>query len=303
MGANETMNAILQYIDEHLEENITTENLAKAAGYSKYHFLRMFKAYTHMTISEYVCRRRLIRASEDIIAGEKIIDVAIKFGWQSHSGFTKAFNREFGFYPSLLRAMIIEIDSLGGSAMNHVFLESTKVGTSKEELLEILKKQLQTNGISADTEELMKVYDCACRAYHGVRRYSGEEYVTHTINVAIILAELDAEAKTILAGMLCDVERKGSISREEMHKYLPQEIYEIVVEVQDTDNDSLQSANHALLIKLAERLHNMRTVEFMNEDERQCKAKETIEIFMPLARKLNNQKLIDELNDLSMKYL
>lgn len=302
MGKNVLIDGILverEEIKPHYHQllEILKNNPFDIAGYSKFHFLRMFKAYTDAAISEYVCRRRLIKASEDIIAGNKIIDVAMKYGWQTHSGFTRSFNREFGFCPSLLRAMIIEIDSFGGGTMSHVFLESTK-----EELLELLQNQLQANGISIGTEKLMKVYDCACRAYYDVKRYSGEEYVTHTINVAIILAELGAEANIILAGMLCDIGKKGSILREEIRKCLPKDIYEIVEEVQDTDNNLTQSSNNVMLIKLAERLHNMRTVEFMDEGERQCKAKETIEIFMPLARKFNNQKLIDELNNLSMKY-
>lgn len=302
MDINENINALLKYIDEHLEENVTTRELAQIAGYSEYHFIKLFKKYTNTTVTEYVCRRKLIKASEDIINGMKIIDVAFKYGWQSHSGFTKAFNREFGFYPSLLRAMIIEIQRLGGSVMSYVFMESTKVGATKEELLEVLQTRLDANGVSLKQENLMQVYGCACKVYEGVKRYSGEEYVTHTINVAIVLAELGAEENVILSGMLCDVNKKGTVALSEFKNELPQKVYSIVDELQKADKELLEATDETVIIKLAERLHNMRTIEFIDESKKKIKAKETIEIFMPLARKLGNEKLIDELNDLAMKY-
>lgn len=125
--------------------------------------------------------------------------------------------------------------------MNHIFLKTSKVGMSKEELLELLKEATAKNAIDIDEKTLKDVYLVACKAYKGKKRYSGEEYVTHPINEAI-------------------------------------------------------------LIKLAERLHNMRTIDFICESKKAIKAKETIEIYMPLARKINNQKLTDELNDLAFKY-
>ena len=147
------MKQILTYIEEHLEDKITTKELADFAGYSEYHFIRLFKKYTNMTVTEYVIKRKLIKASEEIIERNKIIDVAFKYGWQSHSSFTKAFNREFGFKPSLLRAVTLEINNLDGAkeasewrnSMNHVFLESTNVGKSKEELFDILIEKLNEN--------------------------------------------------------------------------------------------------------------------------------------------------------------
>lgn len=301
MRSDEIINAVLRYVDEHIEENITTEGLADAAGYSEYHFTRIFKEHTKCTVSEYVCRRKLIKASEDIINGMKVIDAALKYGWQSHSGFTKAFNREFGFSPSLLRAMLIELEGLGGSAMSHVFMRTTEVGASKEELLGTLKNRLRENGISIETDRLEAVYKCACRMYRGVKRHSGEEYVTHTINVAIILAELEAEEKLVLSGMLCDAGKKGVIALKELQNELTDEVYDIVWELQNMEGLT-DASDDIIIIKLAERLHNMRTIEFIDAKAKRAKAEETIEIYMPLARKLNNRKLIDELNDLSMRY-
>ncbi len=305
MKTEDIVNIVLRYIDEHLEEPITISILADMAGYSEYHFVRLFKSQIGMTAMEYVCRRRLIKASEDIVLGAKIIDVAIKYGWQSHSGFTKAFIKEFGFCPSLLRAMKISMDNLGGNAMSHVFLNATKIGATKEELLETLKASLIENGIYVEQNTLDKVYRTACLTYKNVKRYSGEEYVTHLINVAIILAELGAEEDIILAGMFCDVAKKGTISVNELKNHLPEEVYSIVLKVQNADTIDtavVTVEDDVLHIKLAERLHNMRTVNFIDESKKGEKAKETIECFMPLARKLGNKKLINELNDLGIKY-
>lgn len=303
MKSEETINQLLNYIEAHLEESLTISDLAKIAGYSEYHFARLFKSRMNVTIMEYVCKRRLIKASEEILAGEKIIDVAFKYGWQSHSGFTKAFTKEFGFCPSLLRAMKMSVESLGGSAMNHVFLESTKVGTTKEELFDILQKKMKINGVDIAEAKLAKVYKCACNAFKDVKRYSGEEYVTHLLNVSIILTEVGAGAEVILAGMFSDVVKKGVVSLEELSRDLPKEIYDIIVNVNTSGNELTTAADEVVLIRLAQRLHNMRTIEYIDAGKKQAKAKETIELFMPLARKLDNKKLIDELNDLCMKYI
>lgn len=303
MESNIVVNQALKYIDEHLEEPLLVQDIARFAGYSEYHFARIFRSHMNVSVMEYVTRRRLIKASEDIINGEKIIDAAFKYGWQSHSGFTKAFKKEFGFYPAFLRAMLIEIQNLGGSVMNHVFLESTKQNATKEELFEILQAKVAKNGIEIMPEELKKVYNCACKAYEGVKRYSGDEYVTHLLNVAIVLTELDAEPNVIMAGMFCDVAKKGVVPLETLKEELSLEVYDIISQVQAFDTDAADNSEEAVLIKLAERLHNMRTIEFMQEEKQEIKAKETLELFMPLARRLGNKKLIDELNDISMKYL
>lgn len=302
MKPNDNINNVLKFIDGHLKDEINSGELAKIAGYSEYHFIRAFKSYMNMKPMDYVRRRRLIKASEAIVEGMKIIDVAMEYGWQSHSGFTKAFVREFGFQPSLLRAMIIEIESLGGRAMNHVFLEKTDIGMTKEELFDLLKKKISENSISTEENMLQEMYELACCVYEGVKRYSGEDYVTHTLNVAIILAELGAKAEVVIAGMFCDVSKKGVVCLEAIKEKVPSEIYNIVEQVQIEGDELISASDETVLIKLAERLHNMRTIEFIDERKKCRKAKETIDLFMPLARRLDNKKLIDELNDLSMKY-
>ena len=267
------MDKVLQYIEEHLEEPLNIKQLADMSGYSEFHFIRKFKAYTKKNVMEYVRRRRLIKACEDILAGMRIIDVALKYEWSSHSAFSKSFNIEFGFPPSLLRTMQAEIDFIGGGHMNPIFLNATQAGMSKEELLERLKKTAAENGIDMDEKVLGDVYRTACRAYEGKTRYSGEEYVTHPINVSILMADLGAEQETILAGMFCDAAIKGNGIN--LEKELPPKVWNIVQQLEE------KKSNEAILIKLAERLHNMRTIDYLDENKKAAKAKETMEIYMP----------------------
>ena len=218
----------------------------------------------------------------------------MKYGWKSHSAFSKSFNREFGFPPSLLRTMKTQLDCLGGSYMNQIFLKATEVGAGKEKLFEVLKDTVAQNSIEIDDRILNDVYLVACKAYEGKRRYSGEEYVTHPLNVAILLAELGAESDIVMAGLFCDVKTKGN--NNNLEKELPTNVWNIVKLLEEDGHDD------TIVIKLAERLHNMRTIEFIDDSKKAKKIKETIEIYLPLARRINNQKLIDEFNDLTMKY-
>lgn len=94
--------------------------------------------------------------------------------------------------------------------MNQIFLKAIEVGAGKEKLFEVLKDTVAHNSIEIDDRILNDVYLVACKAYEGKRRYSGEEYVTHPLNVAILLAELGAESDIVMAGLFCDVKTKGN---------------------------------------------------------------------------------------------
>ena len=295
------MTRLLKYIETHISEPLTIKQLAQIAGYSEYHFIRLFKEYTNMSCMYYIRKRRLIKASEDIVNGNRIIDVAFQYGWQSHSAFTKSFKREFGFSPSLLRTMCMEINCLGSNYMNGIFMKQTKIGETKEQLLEKLKISMRENGIIIKEEQLLNVYQCACRVYADVKRYSGEEYVTHTLNVSILLSEMGAEPRVVLSGMLCDAAKKGIKDLNICREQLPSEVFDIVSDLEIKNEDLKNASEEVVQIKLAERLHNMRTIEYIPVAKKDLKIKETIEIFMPLAKKLNNIKLIDELNDLLLK--
>lgn len=303
MESKERMNLVLSYIDLHLQEGLSVGKIAEYVGYSEYHFLRIFKQSMGMTVMEYVNKRRLLKASEDILNGERILDVAVKYGWQSHSGFTKAFKREYGFSPSLLKLMAHEISQTGGVAMNHAFLQASRENAAKEELLQIWKTLLRENEINIMESQVDQIYHCACHAYEGIRRYSGEDYVTHPLNVAILLTELNAAPEVICAGMFCDVIKKGNVSLEQLGEELPPEIVKLVQETSEWEYQGEKLASSATLIKLAERLHNMRTIGAISEQQRKDRAKETIRIFLPIAGKLGIEKLSAELNDLALKYL
>ena len=295
------MNRILDYIEEHLEEKLTNAQLADIAGYSEYHFLQLFKAHTGETVMEYLCRRRLFRAMDEIVAGGRIIDVAFRYGFESHSAFSRAFKREFGCSPSLLRTLRLELDCIGGNCMEQIFLNSTKLGTPKEELLAGLKELLKKNNVAVEEAVLTKVYDIACKVYEGKYRYSGDEFVTHTLNVAMLLADMGVDGETVLAGLFSDSsERTEAV---DLAEELPKEVWNIVEKIGLWHTDRENCPEEVVLIKLAERLHNMRTIEYLAEEKRAVKAKETLEFYLPLARKVNNQKLLEELNDLGRKYL
>lgn len=303
MESKETINRVLSYIEQHLQESLSVGLIADFAGYSEYYFLRMFKKYMSMTVMEYVNKRRMLKASEDILEGMRILDAAVKYGWQSHSGFTKAFKKEFGFSPSLLRVMAHEINCLGGVVMKHAFLDAPEEHASKEELLELWKSKLHENRINIKEAQVNQIYHSACCAYEGVSRYSGDEYVTHPLNVSIVLTELNADPEVICAGMFCDVAKKGKMSLEQLKRELPPEIGQLVQKVSEWEFHEEEIDSPATLIKLAERLHNMRTVAFMSEQQRKEKAQETLQMFLPIARKLGIDKLSTELNDLALKYL
>lgn len=303
MESKDIVNESLRFIETHLEMPITVADIASAIGYSEFHFSRIFKQAVGTSVMEYVKRRKMIRASESILDGNKIIDVALNYGWQSHSGFTKAFKNEFGFYPSVLRAMLIELNHCGGRNMSHLFLKRTEEHATKEQLLEILKSEIIENGIDFDMADLQKVYEYACLVYSGIKRYSGDEYITHLLNIAIILVEMNAGSNVVCAGMFCDALTKTSITIEELKNNLPADVILIVEKLKEFEAKAEFFDDEVVVIKLAERLHNMRTTEYMDKEKVKVKAKETMDIFMPLARRLKNEKIISELNDLALQYL
>ena len=294
----------LLYIDRHLEESFTLSQIAGEMGYSEFHFSRWFRREMQISVMEYVKKRRLIKASEAILQGGNIIDTALRFGWQTHSGFTRAFKNEFGFYPALLKAVTMQIEYKGGREMSHVFLRDTEIHATKEQLLKLLKDVLAESGIYSDDGKIDTVYQQACRVYDGKIRYSGDEYITHPLNIAIILAEMGAGIATVYAGMFCDALSKTTVTAEELRKTLPAETVDIMEKVNSSGSCFGESADEeVILVKLAERLHNMRTVKFMDEAQRKEKAEETLEQIIPLAKRKELSRLLDELNDSSLKIL
>lgn len=173
-------------------------------------------------------------------------------------------------------------------------------------------------------ELIEKAYQFALKAHEGQFRKSGEPYVIHVIQVANILAELHCSPKTITAGLLHDtVEDCDGVCYETIVNEFSSEIADLVEAVtkigkinsQFKDEKEYQASNHrkifiamakdirVILIKLADRLHNMRTLEYQSPAKQQKIAKETLQVYAPIAHRLGISKVKNELEDLSFKYL
>lgn len=174
---------------------------------------------------------------------------------------------------------------------------------------------------NADVNLIKRAYDFA-KKYHGdQRRKSGELYIIHPLNVAYILAKLDLDEETICAGLLHDVVEDTEVTSEQLENEFGTEIAEMVEgvtklsKIQYTSIEEEQVENYrkmflamgkdirVILIKLADRLHNMRTLKFLSRDRQIANAQETIDLYAPLANRLGIYSLKWELEDLSLKYL
>ncbi|MDE6284880.1 MAG: HD domain-containing protein, partial [Bacilli bacterium] len=168
---------------------------------------------------------------------------------------------------------------------------------------------------------IKKAYDYADNLHFGQVRQSGDPYITHPLSVAFILAEMGADTDTICAALLHDTLEDTSATKEDIANEFNQDVAELVdgvtkmakmnfssKEAQNNANTrkiitSLTKDARIILIKLADRLHNMRTLEFKSEFKQKENALETMEIFVPLAYFLGAYRIKSELEDLSLKYL
>ena len=166
-----------------------------------------------------------------------------------------------------------------------------------------------------------KAYEYAENLHSGQSRQSGEPYITHPLNVAYILAELHADRDTVCAGLLHDTLEDTKISKEDIAHDFNQDIANLVAGVTKLAKmnfSSKQEQNYAntrkiitgitedvriIIIKLADRLHNMRTLQFKSRFKQEENALETMEIFVPLAYYIGAYRIKSELEDLSLQYL
>lgn len=194
--------------------------------------------------------------------------------------------------------------------------------TSPEELYQELIKSVARYHPSADISLIERAFQVAMKAHEGQVRKSGEPYIIHPICVAIILAELELDKESIVAGLLHDVIEDTSMTYEELSKLFGEEVALLVDGVTklgqlnySADKVDEQAENlrkmflamakdiRVILIKLADRLHNMRTLKYMKPEKQREKARETMDIYAPIAQRLGISKVKVELDDLALKYL
>ncbi len=205
-------------------------------------------------------------------------------------------------------------------------IESMQEYLSPEELYQDLIKRVRKYHPSDDITLIEKAYHTADEAHKEQRRKSGEPYIIHPLCVAIILADLEMDKETIAAGLLHDVIEDTIITYEEICKEFGEEVALLVdgvtklqklkFEVNGSiDRLEMQAENlrkmflamakdiRVILIKLADRLHNMRTLEHQPPESQQRIARETLDIYSPIAQRLGISKIKVELDDLSLRYL
>lgn len=211
-------------------------------------------------------------------------------------------------------------------------IEAMKEYLSPEELYQDLISRVRRYHPSDDISMIEKAYKIAYAAHEGQVRKSGEPYIIHPLCVAIILADLELDKETIEAGLLHDVVEDTIMTEEEIEKEFGPDVALLVDGVtklqqinfpsdkgngdnKTADQQEMQAENlrkmflamakdiRVIMIKLADRLHNMRTLKYQPPAKQQKIARETMEIYAPIAQRLGISKIKVELDDLSLKYL
>ena len=201
-------------------------------------------------------------------------------------------------------------------------LEAPADFTSPDVLYRDLVASIRKYHPSDDLSMIEKAYQLADNAHKDQKRKSGEPYIIHPLCVAIILADLEMDKETIAAGLLHDVVEDTVYTEEQLAEIFGKEVALLVDGVTkltqlswSADKVEMQAENlrkmflamakdiRVIIIKLADRLHNMRTLQYMRPEKQKEKARETIEIYSPLADRLGISKIKIELDDLALRYL
>ena len=206
---------------------------------------------------------------------------------------------------------------------NHGVIPKEEEQATPEELYARLIEKIKHYHPSADDLRMIdKAYNFAKKSHGDQKRKSGEPYIIHPIHTALILADLELDKESIMAGLLHDVMEDTAATREIMIKEFGEEVTDLVDGVTkltkldyDVDKVEEQAENlrkmflamakdiRVILIKLADRLHNMRTLMYMTPEKQKEKSKETMDIYAPIADRLGISKIKIELDDLALRYL
>ena len=215
------------------------------------------------------------------------------------------------------------------SIVDNGMISKLKEFTDPDKLYQELICRVQKYHPSDDISQIEKAYGIAKEAHKEQKRKSGEPYIIHPLNVAYILADLELDKETIIAGILHDVVEDTVMTDEDLRREFGEDVALLVDGVTKLESIPLTAAQgdmtdakmelqaenlrkmflamakdiRVIMIKLADRLHNMRTLRYQKPESQTRIAKETLEIYCPIAQRLGISKLKVELDDLSLKYL
>lgn len=193
--------------------------------------------------------------------------------------------------------------------------------STPEEGYDVLISLMKKNIADTDFPNIRKAYETAEAAHADQKRLSGEPYIIHPLSVAIILAELGMDEASVIAALLHDTVEDTSVTHEQLQSEFGETVADLVEgvtkigKVSITSKEEQQAENirkmlmamsrdiRVIIIKLADRLHNMRTLMFKPEQRRREIALETLEIYAPIAHRLGIRQIKEELEDLSISYL
>jgi guanosine-3',5'-bis(diphosphate) 3'-pyrophosphohydrolase len=223
---------------------------------------------------------------------------------------------QIGLPPIIAASSVAAPSNSATPAAPSDFLNNGPIGQRFQHLLQVI----QANRPSEDLAPIQKAWEFCVHYHAGQKRRSGEPYIIHPLEVAEVLAEMQLDATAIAAGLLHDAVEDTPVTSEEIATAFGEQVAHIVEGV--TKIDKIQFANRedrqaenvrkmllamvsdvrVVLIKLADRLHNMRTLEHMAPDRQEAIARETLDIYAPLAHRLGMGKVRGELEDLAFRY-
>ena len=195
------------------------------------------------------------------------------------------------------------------------------VPENPDELYRKLITLVRENMTENDVSLVEKAYFIAKKAHEGQFRFSGEPYIIHPVSVAIILYNLGMDGESMAAALLHDVVEDTDMTKENIQEEFGEDVANLVEgvtklgkvpiftkEEQQAENVrkmlmAMSQDIRVIIIKLADRIHNMRTLSFMRPDKRREKAQETLEIYAPIAHRLGIRGVKEELEDLAISYL